>query len=160
MKPPPINVTPVPVNALLSVPDPACAGEPVTLAVSGSDVLDATWWTPNGTVTGTELNIPAASLIHTGTYTVVPFSGPCAGDTLTSWLEVLSPAVPDLGNDTTFCAGALFLVELPPGFTQPVWNDQSTGNSIFASASGTYSVSATDVQGCPTYGEITLEAIE
>lgn len=60
--------------------------------------------------------------------------------------EAESPDV-DLGADTTVCDTTYFLNAFNPGATY-LWSDGSTGASIDATSTGTYSVTVTSSEGC------------
>ncbi len=55
-------------------------------------------------------------------------------------------AVPQLGNDTTLCAGTPLLLQAGAGVVDPVWQDGSTGASFTVTSAGTYWVQAS--AGC------------
>lgn len=155
----PLNVTPVPVDVAIVGPEEVCQGTPLILTLVGGPGLGATWTTPTGTASGAEYYDPSADLEDAGTYVIVPFMGPCLGDTLSTFVHVLVPTVPDLGPDTTFCEGGEYYIELPSGFTDPLWSTGNTGFGIVVTTAGTYGVTVTDAQGCESYGQITLEQI-
>jgi len=72
---------------------------------------------------------------------------------------ILVPQAPDLGNDTSFCTGGWTTLEVPPGFTGPVWSTGSTSPSIIVDQPGTYGLWVMDAQGCPVYDEVVLDMV-
>lgn len=154
-----LTVLPVPTDAQLAAPDEVCAGGELDLELTGSGALSGTWSTPVGTYSGPALSFSSATSEHDGTYVVVPFIGPCAGDTLMHQVVVLVPQAPDLGNDTSFCTGGWTTLEVPTGFTGPVWTTGSTSTSIIVDQPGTYGLWVMDAQGCPVYDEVVLDMV-
>lgn len=85
-------------------------------------------------------------------------------DTATYWVDVTSalgcttrdsidlvinplPTV-DLGPDTVSCGSYLLDPGPQPGTSTFVWNDLSTGSTLFTTTSGDFDVTVTDVNGC------------
>jgi gliding motility-associated-like protein len=155
-----LTVLPVPTDAQLAAPDEVCAGSELVLELTGSGALSGTWSTPVGTYSGPALSFSSATTEYDGTYVVVPFIGPCAGDTLMHQVVVLVPQAPDLGNDTSFCTGGWTTLEVPPGFTEPVWSTGATSASIIVDQPGTYGLSVLDAQGCAVYDEVLLDVVD
>ena len=110
-----------------------CAGTPVTLdaANPGATYL----WSDQST--GQTLS-PTAN----GTYSVtVTYAGGCSATG--SVLVTFNPSpVVNLGNDTAICGGTLTLDAGNTGSTF-LWSNQSTSQTLVASASGTYGVTVT-----------------
>jgi hypothetical protein len=80
------------------------------------------------------------------TLTVIDSNGCSDSDSVL--VNVNPPAPPcsvDLGNDTAFCSnmGSL-LLDAGPGFDTYLWSDNSTGQTLVVTASGTYWVQVTD----------------
>jgi len=73
-------------------------------------------------------------------------SGCSASDTI----EVTISALPviDLGVDTSFCDGNTVTLDPGNGYSAYLWNDNSNGQTLVASVTGTYSVEVTDGLGC------------
>ena len=154
-----LTVLPVPTDAALAAPAEVCAGSELVLELTGSGALTGAWSTPVGAYSGPVLSFPSATTEHNGTYAVVPAIGPCAGDTLMAQVLILVPQAPDLGNDTSFCTGGWTTLEVPPGFTGPVWSTGSTSPSIIVDQPGTYGLWVMDAQGCPVYDEVVLDMV-
>lgn len=153
----PLHVTPLPNNVVITAPFQVCEGTPILVSISGAYQLNGTWSTPGGTAVGTEVYIPEAGLGDAGTYVVIPSIGACLGDTLSTVVSVVQPDRLELGLDSIFCDGGEYILELPEGFSDPVWTTGSTANSIVITVGGVYGVTATDAQGCEVYGSILLE---
>jgi len=63
------------------------------------------------------------------------------------------------GNDTTLCSGQTYSVE--GDYTAYLWeHDGSTEQSIIPEQSGIYSVTVTDIMGCPSTGDVNITIIE
>ncbi|MEZ4738105.1 MAG: gliding motility-associated C-terminal domain-containing protein [Flavobacteriales bacterium] len=156
----PLNVVPIPVDVTLVAPSDVCVGAPLTISLEGGPGLNATWVTPVGPAIGVELFYPVASLLNDGVYTAVPAIGPCAGDTISASINVLTPAVLDIGPDTVLCDGGQLVITLPTGFHDPLWSTGSTANSVVIIAAGSYDVTALDDQGCVVQDAIEIDLID
>ncbi len=62
----------------------------------------------------------------------------------------------DLGEDIISCEGSLVSLEAGSGFDSYEWNNGATTQAIEVMESGTYSVIATDINGCTTSDEIVI----
>jgi gliding motility-associated-like protein len=81
------------------------------------------------------------------------------GASLSTQVVVLTPTPLDLGPDSAFCDGAEAYLQLPAGFFEPLWSTGSTADAITITAPGSYSVAATDAQGCIVQDLIVLDAV-
>lgn len=94
-----------------------------------------------------------------GTYYVLTgelgFSCPSAygGITITNAAKPLN-----LGKDTTLCPGLPYTINVPSNFTSILWNDGTTDKAKLASRPGTYSVAASDENGCRNWDTILVGA--
>lgn len=149
-------VTPVPVAVTVEGPPVICLGSGFELHLVGDGPLNGAWTTPAGGASGPVLTVSAAGLDDAGLYTVVPFIGGCAGDTLSYPVAVAVPVPFNLGADTAFCDGGSITLQLPAGYTSPQWSTGAGTMSISVSEAGVYSVSALDAQGCPVSDAIVL----
>ncbi|RYY94977.1 MAG: gliding motility-associated C-terminal domain-containing protein [Chitinophagaceae bacterium] len=109
-----------------------CAGTPLLLdAGAGTDYL----WSTGAT---TRILAPVSN----GTYWVRRSSGGCvASDTMRVRFD--PPPAPVLGPDTTMCPGTTVMLDAGPA-ERYVWSTGATTRNIIVSASGTYSVQATN----------------
>ena len=139
--------------------DPICIGSPFSITLSGNNVTDAQWTTPNGPTSGAELYHAEAMSSHAGVYNFIPLNGGCAGMAGEVAIGVLEPIIPDLGPDTTFCIGSEYKIEVDPDYSAIEWTTGGIYYWIVVNEPGTYGVSALDPQGCPVYAEITLTGI-
>ncbi len=133
-----VTVNPLPVVTATSSAASVCTGGSVTLTGGGAstytwdnNVIDAVSFVPTATttymVTGTDVN----GCVNTAT-TTVTLSG----------LLIIS-----LGPDIIQCGGTALLDAGNMGSTY-LWSNASTTQTITVSASGTYIVVVTDVNGC------------
>ena len=133
-----VTVNPLPIVTATSSAAAVCTGGSVTLTGGGAatytwdnNVIDAVSFVPSATttymVTGTDVN----GCVNTAT-TTVTLSG----------LLIIS-----LGPDIIQCGGTALLDAGNMGSTF-LWNNASTTQTITVSASGTYIVVVTDVNGC------------
>ena len=125
-----------------SGPTTFCQGGSVTLnASSGTSYL----WSPGGETT------PSISVSNAGSYSVtVTGTGGCTGTSSPTTVTVNALPVPTVsaGGPTTFCQGDQVVLSASGG-TSYVWSPGgATTNSITVTASGNYSVTATNASGC------------
>jgi gliding motility-associated-like protein len=60
----------------------------------------------------------------------------------------VTSSINPVGNAITICTGSSLTLSAPNGFASYLWSDGSTAQQLSASASGTYSVSVTNANGC------------
>ncbi|MCW3086337.1 MAG: domain containing protein, partial [Bacteroidetes bacterium] len=115
-----------------------CAGNSVVLNGSGGTSYV---WLPTGASTN---SISAATA---GTYTLTAINA-CGVDTATSTVTIINAPVATItpASATTICAGSSVMLNASGGGTY-TWSTGQTGNSISASNSGTYIVTATNTCG-------------
>ncbi len=140
-----LAVVPIPTDVQLVQPSPACVGSDLQLTLVGEGEPTGSWATPSGVFQGTSITVDGLGQSDAGTYTVVPFFGTCAGDTLSIEVDVLVPVPPYLGPDTVICEGGALVLSVPTGYTSPSWGD----NSVSVVAPGWVYLAANDPQGCP-----------
>ncbi len=85
------------------------------------------------------LLIHASSNTYYNSYTVSNFYYPCS----------VSPSVINAGGPTTFCSPGSVNLNTLGSYASYLWSNAATTNSIVATTSGTFSVIATDYDGCP-----------
>ncbi len=134
-------------------PQPIDLGPDAVICAGTSLVLDATApgashvWS-NGATT------PTITVNSAGTYSVTVTEGTCStNDAIT--VQVSPLPVVDLGNDTTLCPGQTLVLTAPNGYAL-LWSTGSTGNTITVNAAGTYSLTATNSDGCQATDAITV----
>lgn len=99
-------------------------------------------WLPMNTSGSTATDVPSG----TTTYTLVVTDANGCSDSSTTTVAVNVPPTVNLGADTTVCLG-MFLDAQNPGSTY-LWNDNSTLQQLGVTATGTYFVTVTDINGC------------
>ncbi len=153
-----LNVVPTPNDAVLNATDPVCLGAPFGLWLTGSGDPSGIWLTPLGGYTGPAFEVASASSGSAGLYAVVPVLGPCAGDTLSITIEVLTPQSPTLA-DTTLCEGGSIALGIPSAYSTVIWSDGTEGNSITVFSAGIWSLSAIDAQGCAVAAAAVIDLV-
>ncbi len=126
-------------NPIISGELSFCQDELTVLDAGGG--FETYQWTGGSTDPTLIVNMP-------GDYglTVTDASG-CTGETSVTIDQNDLPAVGITGNDV-FCEGDNSILDAGGPFTDYIWSEGSTGQSIDVIASGTYSVTVTDGNGC------------
>lgn len=144
-----ITVNPLPTIAVTSGNDTICSGSTATMTASGAN----TWSWSSGGTNASENVSPTA----TSTYTVTGTDA--NGCTSTGTFTVVVNALPtvSVSGNTTLCSGDNTTLTAA-GATSYSWSTSATGTSINVapSATTTYSVTGTDVNGCQNTSTITV----
>lgn len=121
-----------------------CEGELVALD-PGQDYFSYLWM-PGGFTA-------QAIAVEAGTYTVfvVDENGCVASDEIT--VSYSSSSI-DLGPDVSICEGGTLTLTAGSEFTDYQWSTGQTSNQIIINTTGTYSVTATDLNACAVTDEI------
>ena len=146
-----VLVTVFPALGELSVTGPAsaCLGEQVTLSVAIPAPGTALWIRPNGTsATSATALLDPVTENDAGLYEVRVALGNCGRDTLFHTLMVFAPTLLDLGPDTVLCNGEALALQLPTDLSDVVWNSGQNSNLIMVQQPGTYTATASDLNGC------------
>jgi gliding motility-associated-like protein len=128
----------------LTVVQPGCVG-----ANGGSITANAAGG--NGNITYAWSNAATSSSISNisgGNYSVTVTDA--AGCTLTdaATLTAAQPLTVSVGNDVSFCQGESATIAAPSGYASYLWSDGAVTATTTATASGVYSVTVTDGNGC------------
>lgn len=125
-----------------------CPGGSVTLD-AGAGFSSYLWY--DGSTTQT------VSVVFPGLYDVVvtDANGCQASDTLN--ITLFPQPVVDLGPDTVICQGGSYTLDAGPAFNSYAWTPGgSTGQTLNITASGNYSVTATDANGCDATDDVDI----
>ena len=115
-----------------------CQGDTTTLSVAGS-WTSLTW--SNNAIT------PNITVFDEGVYSVEVTDGSgCTGtDSIMVAFYQINTAIS--GGDN-LCAGDTLTLQAPPGMDVYTWSDMSSDSTLVVTASGTYSLTVTDANGC------------
>ncbi|GAB4449527.1 MAG: hypothetical protein OHK0036_06650 [Bacteroidia bacterium] len=151
-----ITVNPTPTLSISANPNPVCAGNTLSLSVSGASSY--TWNGPSGfTSNSSNTTITNVNTSNSGTYSV---TGSTSGCSTTSVLTVtVNPTPsPSASANSPLCAGStLSLTASPNGMSSYTWSGPSSFTSsvqnptignVSSAQSGTYTLSVTNSQGC------------
>ncbi len=83
-----------------------------------------------------------------GTYIVTVSSAPNCNVQDTVTVTVLPAPIINLGSDTTVCDGTIYTLDAGAGFTNYLWSDGTSNQTLNVTSSGSYSVLVTDTIGC------------
>lgn len=121
-----------------------CPGDSATLigTATGGTANYTYDWMPGNLSGSVVQDNPSAPT----TYTLLVTDANGCTDTSTTTVLINTPPTVSLGPDTTVCLG-LFLNAQNPGSTY-LWNDNSTQQMLGVTATGTFYVTVTDINGC------------
>ncbi len=106
----------------------------------------------------TGANTPTLTINESGTYTLtVSNSDGCTGSATLS-VTIPTTAAVSISGSAFFCSAAGATLTATTGFTSYLWNTGATASAISVNTSGTYNVTATDVNGCTASSGITVGA--
>lgn len=138
--------------------DGVLLGTPITApsALNTWSQFFATW--NSGNATSVQICIVNANTVAGGNdfgLDDISFTPICSGtDSIT--VVVNTPPTVSLGADDSLCIGSSTLLDAGQGFGSYLWSDGSTGQTLFVSTAGTYSVTVTDANGCSNADTIVL----
>ena len=131
-----------------------CSGNSITMTATGATSYS---WTPGGATTASITVQPSA----TGLYIVTGTTGSITKkDTVHVTVDAFSGTTPQLtaGGPLTFCGGSSVTLTAVAGSSY-LWSNGSTQQSISAIASGVYTATITDANGCKaTSNSVTVTA--
>lgn len=150
-------------NSLPSPPDVtngvSCGPGVVTLTASGGSAGNYRWYSgsPLTLIPGEEDDtFVTPSLLANTTYHVSIVDTFCESIPAAISAIISSPPLPPVitstispvGNALTICSSASLILSAPNGFSSYLWSDGATSQQISVTASGTYSVTVTNADGC------------
>jgi hypothetical protein len=92
-----------------------------------------------------------------GNYSVTVTDGNgCTSSDAAILSNFAAPPTVNLGPDQTVCPGASVTFNAGPGFSSYLWSNASTGQMLTTSVPGTYSVTATNSNGCTSTDAVIL----
>jgi hypothetical protein len=100
------------------------------------------------------------TISQSGTYTVtVSEANGCTATSQPVSVTVSSPVVVQVSaSDATLCAGGAATLSGNPGFTLYQWSNGQTGAAITVNQAGSYSLTATDANGCTGSATVVVSA--
>lgn len=113
-----------------------CQGQSTTLYANGTGSY---LWNTGATTS-------FVTVTQAGLYTVTVSLGNCSSSA-SVLVSIAANPVPTISGNTTICQGETSLLTANGGNSY-LWSNGSTNNSIGVSQSGTYSVTATSIEGC------------
>ena len=140
-----VTETPNPAPPILEEPY-LCNNQLVLGTASGFSTYN---WSTGSTTSST-------TILSNGNYSVtVTDAQGCTG--ITSYNAVI-PSLPliSISGATQLCSGISTVLSASPGLTDYVWSTSQTGQSITVSSPGTYSVTASDANGCTATAQTTI----
>lgn len=123
-----------------------CTGGSAALSASGG--VSYVW--DNGN-TSSSIDVTA------GVYSVTATdANGCTGMASVTVSENLRPAISISGVPAAYCEGTTVILAAAGGISY-LWSDNSTNNTLTISASGNYSVTGTDINGCSASSSVSID---
>ncbi len=91
---------------------------------------------------------------QSGTYTVTITDSNGCTSTAETVISENTPTTPDIVGASSFCSGNSTILDATGNYTNYVWSDNSTDPMLTVTQSGTYTVTATDANGCTATAEL------
>ena len=121
----------------------------VLLNAAAPSALAYTW----NTGVNTAAIIPVVGGTFTVTVSTLGFPNACIIDFIVS---AHPNPVPELGNDTSFCAGSTHVIKAPLGYTSYIWTGGSTDDTLVVNTPGVYFVTVIDANTCVGSDSVTV----
>lgn len=152
------NSLPTPPDAVNGI---SCGPGAVTLTASGGSPGNYQWYTtsPLTAISGATNDAFTTPSLNANTdYAVTLRNTFCESIPVTVTAIISTPparpnissSITPVGNELTICSTTSLTLTAPNGFPGYLWSDGSTTPSISVTASGTYSVTAINGNGCPS----------
>jgi hypothetical protein len=161
-----ISVNPLP-SPVATGNSPVCVGGTINLQATGG--VSYSWTGPGmGTTSGNLINRPNATFAMEGTYTVAVTDANGCQNTTTAFIDVETMVNPTASLvNSSVCVGQNLNLQAgggisyywtgPNGFTSSLQNPIRT--SVSSAASGVYTVTVSDAQGCKATASVTATVI-
>ncbi len=154
-----ISPKPRPQQPIPATDAPVCTGTSFALSVLNAEP-DATYsWTLNGNPVafGAETSFFASSMEQEGIYQVSGEIAGCRGDSAAIEIGLIETRWVSLPPDTALCLEDVLALSADTIFSEYQWQDGSTEPTFTPSESGSFSLLATDFNGCKSSAIIDVE---
>ncbi|MFT3909298.1 MAG: GEVED domain-containing protein [Ferruginibacter sp.] len=143
------NVIPVTVNPVPAAPTISTGGAATTFCQGGSVTLTSSAAT--GNIWSTGATTQSITVTASGNYTVTTTANGCTSNASAATVVTVNPlpSTPTIqaGGATTFCAGGSVTLTASAA-TSWLWSNGATTQSIIVNASGNYTVTVKNANGC------------
>lgn len=131
-----------------------CTGD--TLHLNASAGFNQYTWKPAASITGQGVTVGIYTLQNIAVTAIATTTEGCQGyDTLALSIKTARPVL--LGNDTGLCTGDSLMLSAGAGYLQYTWSTGAVSAGISVQQAGTYSVIATDINGCKAKDTLQLQ---
>ncbi len=153
-----------PPDALASNDGPACPGNPVNLSATTTTPgvsITYSWTGPNGFTS----NSPNPQVTEPGDYTLIVTVDGCDSDPATTTVSFVNASITASATPNPLCNGDQLTLSAPAGYSNYDWGPYGTGqvvvlNQTFPPGQVTFTVTATDISGCPVTDDVTVDVLE
>ncbi|HEY0977075.1 MAG TPA: gliding motility-associated C-terminal domain-containing protein [Flavobacteriales bacterium] len=154
-----ISTLPVPDAPVITGTTVLCPGAELALQATVPDGVQVSWSTPQGSSSSYTFTVPEVSAADGGTYSVVGLQEGCPGPAMAVQVTVLDPLPIGIGDTVLLCIGGTLDLQLPDGFTQPLWSNGSNAPSVSLQDEGPIGLQAVDANGCSSETVINVVGI-
>jgi gliding motility-associated-like protein len=159
-----VSISPILVPGLpiLDSNSPVCTGDNATFIVVNDDLFsNYVWINPAGDQNqGAEVDFSINDLDDAGPYLCYGINDGCIGDTASISIDIFETIQVSLPPDTAMCLGTGYVIEPNMSFDSYFWQDGSTDSVYTPLESGTYTVLATDLNGCESADFMELDFVD
>lgn len=150
-----ITFNPNPETPVISGDLSVCEGTDLVFSSNGQAGAVYTWTGPGVNTNGAVLTIPSATESQEGTYSLAAELNGCFSGPVTASVTINPLPQVNLGDNLVACKGAEITINGPLGFVSYSWSngDETSNTTVNA---GTYTLTATDDNGCANSDEITV----
>lgn len=145
-----------PPNASATNSGPYCAGEIISLSGSTTTpgaAINFAWTGPNSY--SSSIQNPTG-VLQPGLYQLTVNVDGCNSNIANTTVTVNSLPQPLISGQNSFCIGNSATIDAGAGYSSYLWNDASANQTLEVFASGTYSVTVTDGNGCSGVGSLSV----
>lgn len=155
----PIEVPGIPV---LDSNSPVCTGDNAIFTVVNDDLFSSYFWiSPSGQQSeGSEVSFGINDLNDSGPYRCYGVNDGCVGDTASISILIYETIQVNLPPDTAMCLDNGWVIQPNMPFESYFWQDGSTDSIYDPTESGTYTLLATDINGCESVDFIELDLVD
>lgn len=142
--------------AVASNTGPYCAGESMQLngnTPNSGTVINYSWSGPNGYTSNVQ---NPSGILEPGLYQLIVNIDGCSSIPNSTNVIVNASPQPTISGQSSFCTGNSTTLDAGSGYTNYIWSNSTTSQTLIVNSSGTYHVTVTDNNSCTGSTSITV----